>query len=156
MYTHCVHLSNTSTITLNNKLQETHVISSKKTIPSLHPHSPTFLGGDSLGDSSMTDGVRGAPQVGVSGVGGGAASRGGDVTALMPRMAVKATPLAKLGSLFTCYVARFFFAKEFFNESWEGEQGGVTKWGPGLWIDQGFREENCKVGLYYSRIGWLL
>ena len=45
--------------------------------------------------------MHGAPQVGVSGVGGGGASRGGDVTASMPRMAVRATPLAKLGSRFT-------------------------------------------------------
>lgn len=101
MYTHIVYIYQIPQQSHMYKLQENHGVSSKKTIPSLHPHSPTFLGGDSLGDSSMTDGVRGAPQVGVSGVGGGAASRGGDVTALMPRMAVKATPLAKLGSLFT-------------------------------------------------------
>lgn len=104
----CTHTLCTSIKYLNNhtKQQTTRnpwCFFNKKIVKtSLHPHSPTFLGGDSLGDSSMTDGVRGAPQVGVSGVGGGAARRrGGDVTALMPRMAVKATPLAKLGSLFT-------------------------------------------------------
>ena len=156
----CVHLSNTSTITHQTNLQENHGISSKKTIQ-LHsiPNSPTFLGGDSLGDSSMTDGCawrttgRCLWRVVVALQGG--------VEAMSRRwclgMAVKATPLAKLGSLFTSEVGTI--ERICSNERWgRGEQkwGDNNGGGRGCGLTQGFWGKKLQSLGVLFKIGWLL